>query len=108
MIDLFQDRRIFLNSKKKAGTKNILPEIKYSPGIVRKFQFDLSFPNDHSRMVYSYQPLSNILVSKRITPPNPEQVSLLLAKKKIIQNPIHNFKIRKESVKRIIDRDTEA
>ncbi len=36
MIDLFQDRRIFINAKKKLNIKNILPEIKYSPIIERK------------------------------------------------------------------------
>jgi len=57
---------------------------------------DLLFVPDHSRVVYSYQPLSNILISKKITPPNPEQITLLISKKRQQPNTnIHNFKIRK-------------
>lgn len=100
MIDLFQDRRIFLNAKKKGNNKAVLPEIKYSPLIGRK-----TFEEpEGSRVVYNYQPLSNILVSKKLSPPNPEQLSLLVAKKKAQVSNAHNFKIRKESVKRISDR----
>lgn len=103
MIDLFQDRRIFANSKKRPLLKNVLPEIKYSPNISKKLNDDLLLINPNSR-IYNYQPLSNILISKKISPPNPEQVTLLVTKKKPTQNiNLHNFKIRKESTKKMTD-----
>jgi hypothetical protein len=104
MIDLFQDRRIFANSKKRPFTKNVLPEIKYSPIISRKLNDELILSNPNSRLLYNYQPLSNILISKKINPPNPEQAALLISKKRPTQHlNIHNFKIRKESLKKITD-----
>ena len=95
MIDLFQDRKIFLNSKRRHHTKNVLPEIKYSPNVMRKMNDDIIFLNDNSKMLTNYQPLSNILVSKKIRPPNPEQATIIISKKKPIMSNIHNFKIRK-------------
>ena len=71
MIDLFQDRRIFANSKKRPLLKNVLPEIKYSPNVSKKLNDDLLLVNPNSRLLYNYQPLSNILISKKINPPNP-------------------------------------
>ena len=71
MIDLFQDRRIFATSKKRPLLKNVLPEIKFSPTLPRKMNDDLLFPTGNSRLLYNYQPLSNILISKKISPPNP-------------------------------------
>jgi hypothetical protein len=65
---------------------------------------DLLIPTGNSRLLYNYQPLSNILISKKITPPNPEQMTLLIAKKRPTPNlNLHNFKIRKESVKKMTD-----
>ena len=104
MIDLFQDRRIFANSKKRPLLKNVLPEIKYSPNINKKLNDELLNPN--SRLLYNYQPLSNILISKKITPPSPEQATLLITKKKPNQNTnLHNFKIRKDSTKKVTDNE---
>lgn len=92
-----------MNSKKKPLTKNLLPEIKYAPNISKKLNDDLIM-NNNSRLLYSYQPLSNILISKKITPPNPEQITLLISKKKPMLNAnLHNFKIRKESAKKVTD-----
>jgi len=31
----------------------------------------LIISNNNSKIIYNYQPLSNILISKKITPPNP-------------------------------------
>ena len=96
MIDLFQDRRIFANSKKRPLLKNVLPEIKYSPTISKKLNDDLLLVNPNSRLLYNYQPLSNILISKKISPPSPDQVTLLVSKKRPNPHPnLHNFKIRK-------------
>ena len=36
MIDLFQDRRIFINQKRKQFHKNGLPDIKYHLAIVKR------------------------------------------------------------------------
>ena len=36
MFDIFQERRIFLNSKKKQLPKGVLPELKNSPVLSRK------------------------------------------------------------------------
>ncbi len=103
MFDLFQQRRIFMNSKRKPLTKNLLPQIKYTHTLPKKMNDDLLF-NNNSRLLYSYQPLSNILISKKITPPNPQQITLLVSKKKTLQNAnVHNFKIRKESAKKTVD-----
>ena len=102
MIDMFQDRRIFSHSKKKPA-KNVLPEIKYSPTIARKLNDELLVGSNNSRVLYNYQPLSNILISKKISPPNPEQVALLITKKRPTQLNLHNFKIRKESAKKVLD-----
>lgn len=108
MIDLFQDRRIFANAKKRPLVKNGLPEIKYSPILPRKLNDDILLPTANSRLLYNYQPLSNILISKKISPPNPEQVTLLISKKRPTQNlNLHNFKIRKESVKKMGDNEKE-
>jgi hypothetical protein len=108
MIDLFQDRRIFANSKKRPLVKNVLPEIKFSSGMSRKINDDLLFCNPNSRLLYNYQPLSNILISKKIIPPTPEQMTLLISKKRPTQQlHLHNFKIRKESKKTDNERETE-
>jgi hypothetical protein len=103
MFDLFQERRIFMNSKKKPLIRSLLPEIKYTPTISKKLNDDLLL-NNNSRLLYSYQPLSNILISKKISPPNPEQITLLISKKKpVLNSNLHNFKIRKESAKKVTD-----
>ena len=108
MIDLFQDRRIFAN-KKRPLLKNVLPEIKYSPVVSKKLNDDLLLGNPNSRLLYNYQPLSNILISKKISPPNPEQVTLLISKKKPAQNAnLNNFKIRRESTKKMTDNERET
>ena len=61
-------------------------------------------PTSNAKLIYNYQPLSNILISKKITPPSPEQVTLFIAKNRPTQNlNLHNFKIRKESVKKMAD-----
>ena len=70
MFDVFQERRIFLNSKKKPLTRSLLPELKSSPTPPRRLNDDILIANN-AKLVYSYQPLSNILVSKKISPPNP-------------------------------------
>jgi hypothetical protein len=104
MIDLFQDRRIFANNKKRPLLKNVLPEIKYSPLMAKKLNDDLLLANPNSRLLYNHQPLSNILISKKITPPNPEQMTLLVNKKKQTRDSnVHNFKIRRESNKKNTD-----
>jgi hypothetical protein len=36
MIDLFQDRRIFVNQKRKQFHKNGLPDIKYHLAVVKR------------------------------------------------------------------------
>lgn len=36
MIDLFQDRRLFVNQKRRQFQKNGLPDIKYHFGLVKK------------------------------------------------------------------------
>jgi hypothetical protein len=105
MMDLFQDRRIFVNSKKKPLTKNVLPEIKYSPTVPKKMNDDILFPTANSRLLYNYQPLSNFLISKKITPPNPEQMTLLISKKRPTAHAnIHHLRLMKESMKRISDK----
>ena len=72
MFDLFQERRVFVNSKRNKFAKNLLPEIKYSPIMPKKMNDDiLIISNNNSKIIYNYQPLSNILISKKITPPNP-------------------------------------
>lgn len=107
MHDLFQERRVFANSKKKPVVKSLLPEIKFTPSLSKKLNDDLLL-NNNSRLLYSYQPLSNILISKKITPPNPEQITLLISKKKpLLNSNLHNFKIRKESAKKVTDREGE-
>jgi hypothetical protein len=103
MIELFQDRRIFLNAKKKPNPKNIFPDLKFSPVITRKFNKDPTPSSDNGLILYSYQPLSNILVSKRIAPSTTEQISLTNKKHNSLNLNAHNFKIRKNSVKRISD-----
>ena len=107
MFDLFQERRIFMNSKRKPIIKSLLPEIKFTPSLPKKMNDDLLVGNN-SRLLYSYQPLSNILISKKITPPNPEQITLLISKKKTQANTnLHNFKIRKESAKKATEHEQE-
>ena len=104
MFDIFQERRIFLNAKKKQLPKGVLPELKNSPVLSRKLNDDILATNN-TKLVYSYQPLSNILVSKKISPPNPEQLTLLVTKKKPVPAPSqHNFKIRRGSAKRNTER----
>ena len=80
IIDLFQDKRIYHNSsqRKKAHSnhnsqihhqnKNALPEIKYTPSILKKMQEDVILARDqHNRISQIYnEPLSNILISKKI------------------------------------------
>ena len=63
--------------------------------MARKFNDELLIGNANSRVLYNYQPLSNILISKKITPPNPEQTAIVLSKKRPTQVNLHNFKIRK-------------
>ena len=70
MIDLFQDRRIFINNKKKQFQKNGLPEIRYPMNLVKRTNDDIIFRQELAPD-FSYQPLSNILISKRICPINP-------------------------------------
>ncbi len=96
MIELFQDKRIYNNLKRKPNHKNMLPEIKYSPNFVKKVHEEALLGPVNTRFTYSYQPLSNILISKKISPPNPEKHNLLISKKRnqIISNA-HNFKTRK-------------
>jgi hypothetical protein len=36
MIDLFQDRRVFVNNKRKQFHKNGLPEIRYPVNVVKR------------------------------------------------------------------------
>jgi hypothetical protein len=36
MIDLFQDRRIFVNQKRKQFQKNALPDLKYHLALVKR------------------------------------------------------------------------
>jgi hypothetical protein len=96
MIDLFQDKRVYSNSKRKQNHKKMLPEIKYSPNFIKRVHEDVLLGPVNSRFTYSYQPLSNILVSKKINPPNPEQHHLLISKKRNqIINNAYNFKMRK-------------
>lgn len=84
-----------MNSKKKPLVKSMLPQIKFTANMSKKLNDDLLL-NNNSRLLYSYQPLSNILISKKITPPNPQQITLLISKKKpLVNSNLHNFKIRK-------------
>ena len=71
MFDIFQERRILLNPKKKPLAKSVLPELKNFPNPSRRVNNDILDTNKAS-LIYSYQPLSNILISKKIAPPNPE------------------------------------
>ena len=74
MIDLFQDRRIFVNQKRKQFQKNALPDLKNHLALVKKTNDDFimkteSYPNHNNIMIFNnFQPLSNILISKRICP----------------------------------------
>lgn len=36
MIDLFQDRRVFVNQKRKQFQRNALPDIKYHMALVKR------------------------------------------------------------------------
>jgi hypothetical protein len=107
MLELFQDRRIFLNAKKKPTPRNIFPDLKFSPVISRKSNKDSTLSSDNGLILYSYQPLSNILVSKRIAPSLTEQVVLNSKKQASLNLNVHNFKIRKNSVKRISDAEPD-
>lgn len=102
--EVFQERRIFINSRKKPISKNILPEIKFSPNVPKKFNDDLLFANNNTKIVYNFEPLSNILVSKKIMPSNPEHAMILVTKKRPAQNHLlQNINIRKKSSKKITD-----
>jgi hypothetical protein len=91
MIDLFQERRA-LSSKKRALAKNVLPELKYSPTLSRKLNDELICSHPAS-LLYNYQPLSSLLVSKKLSTPSPS-----------LSHP-HHFKIRKESLKKMPEKD---
>lgn len=73
MIELFQDRRIFVNQKRKQFHRNPLPDIKYHMTLVKKDHDNNHHPKSHSSNIIlfnNFQPLSNILISKRICPTN--------------------------------------
>jgi hypothetical protein len=70
---------------------------------------DLLFANNNTKLVYNFEPLSNILVSKKIMPTNPEQAMILVTKKRVPQNHLlHNINIRKKSSKKITDQEEES
>lgn len=72
-MELIQDKRVLQHTKKKTISKkgqNGLPELKFSPAVVRKM--NENFMMSDSSRAPSYQPLSNILISKKIYPTNPE------------------------------------
>jgi len=70
---------------------------------------DILFPTGNSRLLYNYQPLSNFLISKKISPPNPEQVTLLISKKRPTGNTnLHNLRLLKDSMKHITDKDNDS
>ena len=82
MNDLVIDRRVFLQNKKKNPVRSLLPEIKYAnnfningSNILRRINEEI-YPSREPpfRQRSQYQPpLSNILISKRITPGQPEE-----------------------------------
>lgn len=83
MIDLFQDRRIFVNQKRKQFHRNGLPDIKYHLALVKRGNDDLIMKTEsrsnknNLRVFNNFQTLSNILISKRISPSrNPENISI--------------------------------
>lgn len=69
MNPFYHERVIVAHSRKKSNLSNILPEIKYSPQPPKKFNDDL-FTNN-SKGVYNFEPLSNVLLSKKLAPSNP-------------------------------------
>lgn len=82
----------------------MLPELKFSPNLPKRLNEDLLFANNNTKFVYNFEPLSNILVSKKIMPTNPEQAMILVSKKRVPQNHIlQNINIRKKSSKKITD-----
>lgn len=103
MNDLVIDKRIFLQTKKRSNTKTMLPEIKYplnfnmnGSSILRKINEEIIAPKDNFLKQKPFQPpLSNILVSKRITPINPEDS--VQGKRK--QN--HSYVPKEDSTKKI-------
>jgi hypothetical protein len=101
MMDLSHDRRIYVSAKRRPIQKNALPDIKYSPLPHHKIREDMLFsqPTANSRLLYNHTPLSNLLVSKRITPPTP---IIIVSKKRALPHPIlHNFRIFKESIMKL-------
>lgn len=105
MNDLVIDRRIFLQTKKKKNTRSLLPEIKYppnfninGPNILRRINEEIAYSRDPPfRQNIQYQPqLSNILVSKRITPGNPEESPQLNRKREAFSL------IRKDSSNKLV------
>lgn len=96
-----------MNAKKKPTAKNIFPDLKFSPVLTRKSNRDSVISSDNGLILYSYQPLSNILISKRIAPSTTEQVALTNKKQTSLNLNVHNFKIRKNSVKRISDAEPD-
>ena len=109
MNDLVIDRRVFLHNKKKNQARSLLPEIKYpanfninGSNILRRINEEIPSRELPFRQRAQYQPpLSNILVSKRITPGNPEDSPLNNKNKK------QNISIvrRDSSNKLVIDSD---
>ena len=94
-MDFSQDRRVYVSAKGKPLSKNVLPNIKYSPIQHHKMREDMIFsePTANSRLLYNYMPLSNLLISKKITPPTP---IMMISKKRPVPHPIlHNFRIFK-------------
>lgn len=76
------DKRLFVQCKRKNNGRSLLPEIKYpmslnvhGSNIIKKLNDDINSNKDNINLrqkPMSQPPLSNILISKRITPCNPE------------------------------------
>ena len=91
MNDFVIDRRIFLQNKKRNHGRSLLPEIKYpapyninGSSILHRINEEIANTRNQTTTKSRSQcqpPLSNILISKRIMPGNPEESPLNFRKK---------------------------
>ena len=79
MNDLVIDRRVFLQNKKKSQVRSLLPDIKYpsnfnvnGSNILKRINEEIASKEPFRQRPQYHPPLSTILVSKKITPANPE------------------------------------